>query len=313
MKKYLQFNSWALRLAVLTLLIAMSAGDLQAQQRKVSGKVVLEDGEAVPGVSIFVKGTSTGTVTDSNGNYTVTVSESDVLIFSFIGLITQEETVGSRAVIDVTLQEDIQSLDEIVVVGYGEQKKSTLTTSVSTISGDDLSEYPVADVGQALQGRAAGVNITNNGSPGGRTLIRIRGLSTFGDGDPLVVVDGVFLEDAEDLRNINPSSIEKIDVLKDAAATAVYGSRGANGVVIVSTDRGTVGKTTLKLKLYGGIQYSNQRYDVLDTDQYIQFLREIAVQESDGAVASVISDPAFDGGGVNTNWQDELFRTGVSE
>lgn len=291
-------------------LLTSALGNLHAQQRTVSGKVVLEDGNSIPGVNILVKGTNTGTVTDLDGNYSISVGENDVLIFSFIGLITEEIVVGGRSKIDITMQEDVQSLDEIVVVGYGEQKKSTLTTAVSTISGDELNEYPVADVGQALQGRAAGVNITNNGSPGGRTLIRIRGLSTFGDGDPLVVVDGVFLEDSEDLRNINPSSIEKIDVLKDAAATAVYGSRGANGVIIVSTNRGTPGKTTLKLKTYGGIQYSNQRYDVLNTDQYIQFLREIAVQESDGAVASVIADPNFDGDGINTNWQDELFTTG---
>ncbi|MGB3464522.1 MAG: TonB-dependent receptor plug domain-containing protein, partial [Cyclobacteriaceae bacterium] len=194
--------------------------DLKAQQRTVSGKVVLEDGSTIPGVNILVKETSRGTVTDVNGNYSIGVDEGDVLIFSFIGLVTQEVAVGNRTVINTTMEEDVQNLEEVVVVGYGEQKKATLTTAISTITGDELNEYPVADLGQALQGRAAGVNITNNGSPGGRTLIRIRGLSTFGDGDPLVVVDGVFLEDSEDLRNINPASVEKIDVLKDAAATA---------------------------------------------------------------------------------------------
>ncbi|MEL7001251.1 MAG: TonB-dependent receptor [Bacteroidota bacterium] len=304
------FNYFAVSMLALFILM-MNNAEVVAQENVVTGKVTdSTTGEGLPGVAIFVKGTSTGTVTEVDGTYRVSVAEGGVLIFSFLGMKTQEITVGSQSVVNISMEEDVSTLEEIVVVGYGTQRKSTLTTAISTIDSDDISEIPVADVGQALQGRAAGVNITNNGSPGGKTLIRIRGLSTFGDGDPLVVIDGVFLG-PDDLRNVNPSSITKVDVLKDAAATAIYGSRGSNGVIIITTDKGSPGKASFKLKAYGGIQHSDKRYDVLNTDQYIQFLREIAVQESNGAVASVISDPNFDGNGINTNWQDELFRTGA--
>lgn len=291
--------------------IVLNSTEGLAQQTMVTGKVIdSQSGEALPGVAVYIKGTSSGTITEVDGTYKLAAEKGNVLIFSFLGMKTVEVNVGTQSVIYVSMEEDVSTLQEVVVVGYGTQKKATLTTAISTISSEEISEIPVADIGQALQGRAAGVNITNNGSPGGKTLIRIRGLSTFGDGDPLVVIDGVFLG-PDDLRNINPASVTKVDVLKDAAATAIYGSRGSNGVIIITTDKGSPDKVSFKLKAYGGVQQSNKRYDVLNTDQYIQFLREIAVQDDNGAVASVISDPNFDGDGINTNWQDELFQTGA--
>ncbi|MFY0599840.1 MAG: TonB-dependent receptor [Cyclobacteriaceae bacterium] len=297
----------------LSLVFALLLSSLAyAQERKVTGKITsVSSSEGIPGASVYIKGTTSGTISDVDGNYSISInSDDDILVFSFIGMQSVEMPVGSVSVLDVAMEDDVLDLAEVIVVGYGTQKKSTLTTAVSTIDGDEIGEIPVADLGQALQGRAAGVNITNGGSPGGKTLIRIRGMSTFGDGDPLVVIDGVFMT-PDDLRNINPGSVSKVDVLKDAAATAIYGSRGSNGVIIVTTNKGSRnGKASFKIKTYAGIQQSNQRYDVMNTDQYIQFLREIAVQEYDGRVAEVVQDPNFNGNGINTNWQDELFQSG---
>lgn len=292
------------------LLVAMLLCFSVMTAQTVTGVVSGSDGVPLPGATVIVKNTTNGTVTDFDGNYEINNVPNDaVLAFSYIGYTPREIAVDGRTVINISLTENAALLDEVVVVGYGTQKKSEISTSIASVDGDDIAEIPVADIGQALQGRAAGVNITNNGSPGGKTLIRIRGLSTFNDGDPLIVVDGVF---TDNINSINPSSIQKVDVLKDAAATAIYGSRGANGVIIVTTDKGTRGKTSFKFGTYSGVQFSNQRYDVLNTEQYLQFLREIATQPADGATAGFLSsNPTFDGDGVDTNWQDELFRSAL--
>lgn len=291
---------------ILFLILALYGGLMYSQT--VTGKV-LDDDLPIPGVNVVEKGTRNGVVTDFDGGYTINnLEENAVLVFSYIGYATKEVTVNSQSKINVTLSQNTALLDEVVVVGYGTQKKSTLTTSISTVKAEQLSEIPVADIAQALQGRAAGVNITNSGSPGGKTLIRIRGLSTFGDGDPLFVLDGVF---TNDINSINPASIAKVDVLKDAAATAIYGSRGSNGVVIITTKKGSIGKINFKFNTYSGFQQSNKRYDLMNTEQYVQFLREIAVQPTNGGTAGVILDPNFNGNGVDTDWQDELFQTGL--
>ncbi|MGB5818180.1 MAG: TonB-dependent receptor [Saonia sp.] len=271
---------------------------------------VVSDGSLpLAGASIIVKGTTNGVVSDFDGLYTINnVADDAVLVFSYIGFASQEIPVNGRSQINVSLSEDTNLLDEVVVVGYGTQKKSTLTTSIASVDGNDIREIPAADIAQTLQGRAAGVVVTNTGSPGGRTAIRIRGLGTFGDGDPLYVVDGVF---TNSINSINPSSIAKVDVLKDAAATAIYGSRGSNGVIIITTDRGTTGKTSFKFNTYTGFQQSNQRYDLLNTEQYIQYIREISAQSDGGGlvVGRIANDPSFDGNGIDTDWQDELFRS----
>ncbi len=285
--------------------LVVSGVFLQAQT--VTGKVT-SGGQPLPGANVIVKGTSNGFSTDFDGNYTLeNVADDAIIVFSYTGFLTQEVAVNGQTVINVILEEDLNALDEVVVVGYGTQKRSEVTTAISTVSSKDIREIPVADVAQTLQGRAAGVSVINGGSPGEKTAVRIRGLGTFGDGDPLYVIDGVF---TNSLNNIDPNSIKKIDVLKDAAAASIYGSRASNGVVIITTNRGAIGKTKFQVSSYIGTQNSNKRYDVLNTSQYVQYIKEINAQtDGGGTTINVVNDdPNFDGNGVETNWQNEFFR-----
>ncbi|UII77192.1 TonB-dependent receptor [Flagellimonas sp. HMM57] len=272
----------------------------------ITGTVTSSDGP-LPGATVIVKGTQNGVVTDFDGKYTLAkLNNGDVLVFSYVGFKSREITYSGQNQMNVQLIEDVFTLDEVVIVNYGTQKN--IATSV--IDADELSEFPNTDLGQALQGRAAGVTITNGGSPGSQTLIQIRGVNTFSDGRPLIVVDGVF---TDNINSLDLASIEKIDVLKDAASTAIYGSRGTNGVVIVTTKKGKVGKASFSLNISSGIQEFNRRYDLLNTEQYIQFLREVnALAGQSGGpdfpVGRVNNDPSFDGNGVDTDWQEAYFR-----
>jgi TonB-linked SusC/RagA family outer membrane protein len=278
----------------------------QAIGQVVTGTVTASDGP-LPGANVIIKGTKIGVVTDFEGNYTLDkVANGDVLVFSYIGFKPKEVTYTGQAEIDALLFEDLVSLDEVVIVNYGTQRN----TPVSVVKADALSEFPTTDIGQALQGRAAGVTITNGGSPGSQTLVQIRGVNTFGDGTPLFVVDGVF---TNSINSLDLASVEKIDVLKDAASLAVYGSRGTNGVILITTKKGKVGNATLSFNISSGIQEFNRRYDLLNTQQYIQFTKEInALTGQNGGpdfpIGRVNLDPNFDGDGIDTNWQDAYFR-----
>ena len=203
-----------------------------AQDRTITGKVTSsEDGLGIPGASVAVKGTTRGTATDVDGNYKITVSGSAVLSITSVGYLTQDVSVGNRAQINVTLAADTKSLKEVVVVGYGTQKKSQMTGAISSVGAKQIQELPITNARQALQGRAAGVDVVQPGSkPGAGPQIRIRGRRSFNaSNDPLYVVDGIPLSSGID--DINPNDIVSMEVLKDASATAIYGSRGANGVV----------------------------------------------------------------------------------
>jgi len=286
------------------ILFLIITGQIMGQM--VTGVVSINDG-TLPGATVLVKGTDIGVATDYEGRYTINkVSDGDVLVFSYIGFRTKEVTYTGQKEINVLLIEDSTTLDEVVIVNYGTQRN----TPVSVVSSEDLSEFPTADLGQALQGRAAGVNITNGGSPGSQTLIQIRGVNTFGDGTPLYVVDGVF---TNSINSLDLSSVEKVDVLKDAASLAVYGSRGTNGVVLITTKKGRVGKASFKAQVSTGIQEFNRRYDLLNTEQYIQFLREVnALAGQNGGpdfpIQRINDNPLFDGNGIDTDWQEAYFR-----
>src|SRR5690606_25086032 len=218
--------------------------------QSVTGTVSDQSGP-LPGANVVVKGTSNGTTTDFDGNYTLSnVAADDTLVFSYIGFTSQEVAVNGRQVVNVNLQEDLQSLDEVIVVGYGTQSRATVTGAISSIGSEDLNSLPVATADQALQGRAAGLTVLNAGSPGNSPSVRIRGLGTVNNNDPLYVIDGVI---SQGLGNLNPSDIESINVLKDASTTAVYGSRGSNGVVMVTTKRGASGETKISLDTYVGM------------------------------------------------------------
>ncbi|WP_439583690.1 TonB-dependent receptor [Dyadobacter bucti] len=269
--------------------------------RSISGKIIDEKGEALPGVSIVLKGTQRGTSTNEAGSYTLEVPEGDgTLIFSFVGYISQEVNLANKTTVDVTLHSDTKALEEIVVVGYGSMEKSDITGSMSSVKATELSKVPFPRADQALQGQAAGVVVSNFGSqPGGQVNIRIRGGNSInGSNDPLIVVDGIL---GVDFNSVNPNDIESMDILKDASATAIYGSRGSNGVIIITTKRGKSGKTQVSYSNFFTFSQVSKKMDLLNAREHYQLLQEI------GTYSSVIAnyDPNIPG----TDWQKEVFRT----
>lgn len=245
-------------------------------ERGVSGRVTSgDDNTPLPGVNVAVKGTSRGTTTDAEGRWKLSVPDGEVtLVFSSVGFIGQEMALGNRSEINLQLKADDRTLNEVVVVGYGTQKKSQLTGAISSVSAKEIAELPITNARQALQGRAAGVDVVQNGSrPGAGVTVRIRARRSINaSNDPLYVVDGIPLSGGID--DINPNDIVGMEVLKDASATAIYGSRGANGVVIVSTRRGKPGKTVVSLDSYYGSSQPLSLIDVMDGPQYAEYKRE---------------------------------------
>lgn len=260
----------------------------------VSGTVSSETGETMPGVNVLVSGKTNGTVTDRNGEYSIKVADgTEELIFSFIGYKTQTLAISGRTTLDVVLVSDVSELNEVVVVGYGTVKKSDLTGSVSSIKAAELTAFPVGNPVQALQGRAAGVSVqSNNGDPGGALKVRIRGgNSVNASSDPLYVVDG-FIGGSLPA----PEDIQSIEVLKDASATAIYGSRGANGVIMITTKSGKAGKTTVQFNTSFSSQEVIKRLDLLNAEQFLDYTREVI--------------PAYADNGSDTDWQDQIFQNG---
>ena len=236
------YERLCLSLALLLMVISVSL----AQERVVSGIVSDDQGTTMPGVNVLVKGTPTGTVTDAQGSFSISVPPNASLLFSFVGFKTSEVPVGERTKIDVVLESDLTSLDEIVVIGYGTQKRSDLTGAVGSVDEDQLKERPSASLNQGLSGKVAGVQVnTNSGRPGGRANVRIRGFSSINSSNnPLYVIDGVQMPQgtkdqfSSAIDYINPNDVVSMEVLKDASSTAIYGARGANGVILITTKRG---------------------------------------------------------------------------
>jgi TonB-dependent starch-binding outer membrane protein SusC len=291
--------------AILWMCLLLVASAAQAQQT-VQGTVQDEAGAGMPGVYVVVRNTSLGTTTDADGNFSMNISNNDaVLVFSFIGYATQEVTVNGRTRVDVTLEASVQSLDEVVVVGYGTQKKSDITGAVTSVTSESLREVPVANLQNALQGRAAGVEVQRIGStPGSSAQIRIRGeRSVSGSNDPLIVLDGIPYQGT--ISDINPDDIASIEVLKDASATAIYGSRGANGVILVTTKRGKKGENTLSFNSYYGISKVAKKYPVYDAEGY-QNLRDRSVFLGGYQAEETESMQT----GRTTDWQDLMYGNG---
>jgi len=245
-----------------------------AQDVQIKGQVVDENNEPIPGASVLVKGTSTGVASDVDGFYTISAHPGGTLVFSFIGYETQEISIGNRSVIDVSLTLDLSDLEEVVVVGYGTVRKSQLTGAISSVSSRDITELPITDARQALQGRASGVDVTQAGSkPGSAPQVRIRGRRSFNAGnDPLYVVDNIPIVGG--MSDFNPQDIASMEVLKDASATAIYGSRGANGVILVTTKRGEDGKTRVSWDSYYGINTSLGRIENFNGEEFADYKRE---------------------------------------
>lgn len=256
------------------LMLWLGTGMVQAQDVQVTGTVNDETGAPLPGVSILLKGTTRGTTSDLDGKYSISGPSSGVLVFSFIGYNTIEETIGNRSQININLTPDVSNLEEVVVVGYGTQKKSQLTGAISSVGNKEIQELPITDARQALQGRAAGVDVTQAGSkPGSAPQVRIRGRRSFNaSNEPLYVVDGI--PTVGGLDDINPQDITSMEVLKDASATAIYGSRGSNGVVLITTKRGNVGKTVVSVDSYYGLNKELGRIEVFDGPAFAEYKRE---------------------------------------
>ena len=274
-----------------------------AQDLVVTGKVTDQNNESLIGAAITIKGTSTGTITDFDGNYSLKVSSSDdVLIFSYIGFTPQEVQVKGRQVINVTLGEDVTALDEVVVVGYGVQKKSHLTGSVTKVETDGLVDIPSPRIDQVLQGKIAGVQITNTTSEAGvAPQIRVRGMGSISaSSDPLVVVDGFPIADG--LAFVDMNDVESIEVLKDAASSAIYGSRGANGVILITTKKGDSAKPKYSFKSSWGFKDAYKLHPIMTADEYIN------MRESDLALNGKqlsANEEAWRYIDNNTDWQQE--------
>ena len=297
--------------------LVTSVAHAQAQTIKVKGQVVDQNGEPLLGATIKVKDAQSGTVTDLDGNFELSVASNATLIVSYVGYQSREIAVRGRAIIDaIQLESDNQVLDQVVVVGYGVQKKADLTGSVSIVNADELKRASNSNISTMLEGKVAGVQITSDGQPGADPAVRIRGIGSFGSTAPLYVIDGVPM--GTSIRDFSPNDIETIQVLKDAAAGAIYGSRAANGVVIITTKNGKKDQPMkLDYKGYFGIdQISDGVYDVMNADQYSTYLGQ----------ACANSNTALPGGysangdgkykwmdGTNTDWFNEVFKTGYRQ
>jgi TonB-dependent starch-binding outer membrane protein SusC len=304
-----------------SVLLLLACLKLSAQQQPVTGTVKDASGTMLPGVSVLLKGTTIGTVTDANGNYTISVSPEVVLTFSFIGYKSQDILVGHETKINVTLSEDIQTLDEVIVIGYGEVKRRDVTGSISSVKGEDLKSTNATTLEQALQGRVPGMVIQQvSGQPGGGVSVQIRGITSLNGSSPLYVIDGVRIAVAgstdagmNPLAGINASEIESIEVLKDASSTAIYGSQASDGVILITTKRGKQQAPTVSYQYNTGIQNLMQRLPVMNLKEHATFLNARAADPSWNFDARPeFQNPQYLGEG--TDWQRELFGTSrVSE
>ena len=279
---------------------------LSAQQINLKGIVKDASGEGIPGASVVEKGTSNGTVAEADGSFTLKASQGAVLEISCVSYVTEEVKVDSRTYYEVVLRDDAELLSEVLVIGYGTIRKSDLTGAVSAISADKLKDSPVSNVGQALQGKVAGVQIIDSGTPGSNVNIKIRGLGSINNCDPLIVIDGVPTDLG--LASLNTNDIERIDVLKDASAAAIYGSRGANGVVMITTKRGSEGKGRISVSANASFQNAHNVPQMLNAAQYAQLSNEMMAASGRNSNPEWTNPEAL---GAGTSWLDEMLNTGI--
>lgn len=326
-KRFTNLKScWHQRYRVFLVFVLCAIAQMGMAQVVVTGKVTEQNGEPLPGVNILEEGASNGTTTDIDGNYTITVPSDAILTFSFIGYSNQKVPVNNRSKVDVEMVEDIAQLEEIVVVGYGTQKKSDLTGAVASVGEEELRNAVTTNIDQALQGRVAGVQVTqNSGQPGGVASIRIRGANSItGSSEPLYVIDGIpFQGDAvstagfdwaggangqnqvNPLSTINPNDIVSMEVLKDASATAIYGARAANGVVLITTKRGKKGEAKVSYNGYYGVQTLQRGIDMMNLREFADYQLTVS-NDLNQMPDQRYLDPSILGEG--TDWQDEIFR-----
>jgi TonB-dependent starch-binding outer membrane protein SusC len=305
------------RCLCIPVLLLLFSLDALAQQRLVTGTVKDMSGAVVPGVSVILKGTTTGTATDKDGVFSLNATSEDILVFSFIGFEKQEIPVGQKTTFDIALKEDVNTLEEVVVIGYGEVKRKDVTGAISSMKGDDLVRTNPVSFEQALQGKVPGMVVQQvSGQPGGGVSVQIRGVSSFGGATPLYVIDGVIIggtanvnygQQINPLAGINPWEIESIDVLKDASATAIYGSQATNGVIIITTKRGQVAPPKVSYDFSTGFQQIPKRLPTMNLREFATFINE----RNSGIGWGFDERPEFANPqylGEGTDWQKELFR-----
>lgn len=301
-----------IRIAALAILSLVSSLTLLAQQT-VSGRVTDDNGDGLPGVTILIKGTNNGDVTDVDGNYTVNASSSDVLVISFIGFETQEVAVNGRTTIDVSLSPDLKALEEVVVLGYGSKTREEFTGSITSVPVTEALKLPVSNVAETLQGRAAGVTVVSQGQPGEAPEVRIRGFASPNGNNPLYIIDGMQTTDPNIMNDINPGDVENITVLKDAAATAIYGVRASNGIIIITTKQGNYsGKPVINFEAFAGVQNPSNFPDLLTAQEWSNTFSDGTIPQYLGS-GDPNQDYNFDTNRVTpvspggTDWFDEIF------
>jgi len=306
-------RKWAGNFLSMVLLMVMLSGMAFAQQKTITGKVTDETGAPVPGTTIIVKGTTTGIVTDMDGNYSLSVpATAKTLVFSFVGMTSQEVIVGTQTNISVKMLSESIGLEEVVAIGYGVQKKKLNTGATVQVSGDNLQKMSTTNALSALQSQSPGVEITqSSGQPGEGFKVTIRGLGTVGSSAPLYVIDGVA---GGDINAFNTSDIESVDVLKDAASAAIYGARAANGVVLVTTKKGKAGKLQLSYDGYYGVQYAAKMPAMLNAKEYMSMMDETRFNEANptydwaNLLPTSLYNSVMDGSWQGTNWMKESYN-----
>jgi len=285
----------------------LQSGFAQQQSLSVSGKITsTDDGMGIPGTSVTVEGTNNSTTTDFDGNYKIDVKSDAVLKFSFIGYKTQRISVNNQTLINVAMQVESADLKEVVVIGYGSQKKKVSTAATSLVTGKDIQQVASLDVVNALQGQSSGVSITStSGQPGAGMVVNIRGVGTAGNSTPLYVVDGIVVDNG--IGYLDPSSIERVDILKDASAASIYGARAANGVILVTTKKGKEGKMNVSLNSYTGFQQIAKKLDMLNSNEYAVIMNESRVNSGFSPLYTAQQIAAM----PNHDWQDDLFNKGA--
>uniref|UniRef100_UPI003AB5EEA2 SusC/RagA family TonB-linked outer membrane protein n=1 Tax=Winogradskyella sp. TaxID=1883156 RepID=UPI003AB5EEA2 len=287
------------------------------QEKTITGKVLDDTGNPLMGATVQVKGTNIGVATDFDGHFSLTVSENTTtIVISYLGFATQEIDITDKTTVEVKMIADSAALDEIVIIGYGSEQKSLLSDAVSSIKSSSVKDLPIPSVDGLLQGQAAGVQVQqNSGTPGGEMSVRIRGLSSIsGSNQPLYIIDGIPVtsgdfgrigysgQGASALSDLNPSDIESISVLKDASATAIYGARGSNGIVLITTKRGKEQKSVVSVNVYSGVQQAWNKLDMLNAREWMEYRNDLA-----GTTVFTPEDIANNT--IDTDWQDVIFRT----
>lgn len=294
------------RFAAMTLflLICLPFSLVQAQTVKVNGRVTDDLNEPMIGVSIVEKGTANGCITDIDGNYTLNVKQGATLVYSYIGYVALERKAVA-GVMNIILKEDAQALDEVVVVGYGVQKKSSVTGAISQVKSEDIQNRSITRAEEALQGKTAGVQLVSTTSqPGSSPTIRIRGFSSNGTSDPLYVVDGLIVND---LSSIDPNNIKSMEVLKDAASAAIYGAQAGNGVVLITTKSGSQGTSSISYDFQYSINSLARRPELLNSQEYLTQMKEADPTFTDVNIRELISNGVWDGVS-STDWYDVAFN-----